>query len=202
MKIRVFTGCALALGIASSIAQADTYAFTVEQANQGLQKGGAPVIAPRSNPGNTLGAPEGVSAGQFYSLGFGGSIVLGFGGDFGTHVTVWEATQGNIANHPESASVLVGWGASAATATFQLVGSLTNLESPKTFNLAATNAITGRTTYSYVKIVDTSDINSPLLPSTADGFDVDAVSVGPVPAPGSLALLAAAGIAGSRRRRR
>lgn len=199
MKIRALSG-GVALALAASAASADTFAFTVEQFHQTVQNGGGPVAPARSNPNSALGPPQGVAAGTYFSPGMGGFIVLGFGGEFGSYVRVWEATQGNIGNHPETADVFVGWGGPAASATYQLIGSMSNLESPKTFDLAATNAITGRTTYSYVKIVDTS--NGLLLPNTADGFDIEAVAVGPVPAPGSIGLLAAAGLTGSRRRRR
>ncbi len=201
MKIRVLTGAAIALATTAGVAHADTFATSVELVQQGLQKGGNVVRPQRSNPLNALGAPEGVAANSFYALGFGGYIVLGFGGEFGSTITVSEATMGNVANHPETADIFVGWGASAATATYQLVSAMSNLASPSTFDLAATNDLTGRTTYSFVKIVDTTDINSPLLNTSADGFDVDGVSVGAVPAPGSVALLGAAGLLARRRRR-
>jgi len=188
-----------ALAMTAGLAQGQTYAFTVEGVNQGLQNSGGPVAPSRSNPLAALGAPQGLGTGNFFSLGFGGDLTLGFGGAFGTSVTIWEVTQGNIALYPEDAQVYVGWGASAASATYQLVGAVNNLESPKTFDLTATNLITGRTTYDFVKVLDTS--NPLLVPSNADGFDVDAVAVGPIPAPGTVALLAAAGLIGARRRR-
>lgn len=198
MKMRALVGVA-ALAMTAGLAQGQTYAFTIEQVNQTLQNGGGPIAPSRSNPSSALGAPQGVGTGTFFSLGFGGSMVLGFGGPFGSYVTVWEATQGNIANHPESANVYVGWGASAATATYQFIGSIDNIDSPKTFDLTPVNVITGRSTYDYVRIFDTS--NPLLLPNNADGFDVEAVAVGPIPAPGTIALLAAAGLVGTRRRR-
>lgn len=200
MKTCALTGSALVLALAATTSQAaDVYATTVENASQGLTKGGGLVPVVRSNPLSALGAPSFAGAGTYYSLGFGGSITLGFGTYFSDYVRVWETTYGNIANHPESADVFVGVGTDALSATYYNVGSVQNIASGGQMSLAGVNGLSGRTTYNFVRIVDTS--NSPLLPNTADGFDVDAVAVGPIPAPGSLALLGAAGLLAARRRR-
>ncbi|MEZ6235705.1 MAG: PEP-CTERM sorting domain-containing protein [Phycisphaerales bacterium] len=197
MKTRVYAGMALALALASGAAAQD-FAFTVEAVNQGTTNAAnhAPVGPSRSNPANALGAPNDL----FFSLGMGGSMVLGFGGDFGTSVTVWETTTGNIANHPEQADIFVGYGASPGTAQFWFVDTVFNNADGIPLSLGAVNAVSGRTTYNFVRIVDTS--NPAALPELADGFDVDSVAVVLVPAPGSAALLAAAGLVGLRRRRR
>ena len=197
MKTRVYAGMALALALASGAAAQD-YAFTVEAVSQGTTNAAnnAPVGPSRSNPNNALGAPNDL----FFSLGMGGSMVLGFGGEFQTSVTVWETTTGNIANHPEQADVFVGFGPTPGTAQYWLLGSVSNLADGIPMPLGPVNAVSGRTTYNYVRIVDTS--NPAALPELADGFDVDAVAVVLVPAPGSMALLATAGLVGLRRRRR
>lgn len=204
MTSRAFTcacvGAALvAGGLVSTASGTITYGLTVEDFLQGQNKGGGNVAPVRSNPASALGAPQFGGAGTYFSLGFGGHLTLGFGGEFGTSVTVWETTYGNIANHPEQADVFVGWGATAQTATYWFVGTVFNIADGIPMSLDPTNLVSGRSTYNYVKIVDTS--NSPLLPLDADGFDVDGVAVGPVPAPASLALLLAAGLTGVRRRR-
>ena len=115
--------------------------------------------------------------------------------------SVWETTVGNIANHPEKADVFVGYGASAETAEFWFVDTVFNTADGIPLSLAPVGAVSGRSTYNFVRIVDTS--NPAALPELADGFDVDAVAVHLViPAPASAALLATAGLVGVRRRRR
>lgn len=198
MKMRALMGVA-ALAMTAGMAQGQTFAFTVEDVDQGQSNTGGSIAHTRSDPLSALGAPQGLGVGTFFSLGFGGHLTLAFNGPFGGSVTIWECTQGNIAEYPETAEIYVGWGASAATATYQLVGSTLNLNSPETFDLTATNLLTGRTSYDFVKILDTSNPNA--VPKGADGYDVDAVAVGPIPAPGTIALLAAAGLVGTRRRR-
>ena len=199
MKIRVFTG-ALLLATVAGAAQAQTFAFTVEQVNQGLSNHlGEPVRPSRSNPLMALGAPGTGEEGSFFSLGFGGSLTLGFGGEFGEFVTVWETTYGNIAEYPERVQILVGSGVDAQSASYFLAGEVLNLNDGLPVSLASANLLSGRSTYNFVRLIDISDPNA--VPIGGDGFDVDAVAVGPVPAPGSLALLAAAGLVGARRRR-
>jgi hypothetical protein len=187
------------MGLAGAARAVDTFAFTVEQVSQGLTNTGGPVASNRSNLAAPLGAPDGGALGTFYSLGFGGSMTLSFGGPFGGHVTVWEVTYGNIPEYPESVGVYVGAGATAGTATYWHVGDLLNLNSGTPMSLAAVGGVSGLTSYDYVRLVD---ISSPgAVPIGGDGFDLDAVGVGPVPTPGTAALLAAAGLIGPRRRR-
>lgn len=200
MKIRAIAGAAVAM-ILCGTAQAQSFAITVEEANQGLTNHlNEPVRASRSNPAQALGAPGTGAEGTFYSLGFGGSMTLGFGGEFGDFVTVWETTYGNIAEYPEMVRIFVGSGATAGSAQYWQVGDLLNLNSGVPISLAGVNLVSGRSTYNYVRLVDIS--NPSAVPIGGDGFDVDAVQVGPVPAPGSIALLAAAGLIGARRRQR
>jgi hypothetical protein len=192
----VVVGLASLAGAARAV---DTFAFTVEQTSQGLTNVGGPVASNRSNPAWTLGAPDGGPLGTFYSLGFGGSMTLSFGGPFGDHVTVWEVTYGSIPDYPESVGVYVGAGATAGTATYWHVGDLLNLNSGTPMSLATVNGVSGLTQYDFVRLIDISAPGA--VPIGGDGFDVDAVGVGPVPTPGSAALLAMAGLIGPRKRR-
>lgn len=201
MRTRAFGVVVVGLACLAGAARAvDTFAFTVQQTSQGLTNVGGPVAPNRSNPAWTLGAPDGGPLGTFYSLGFGGSMALSFGGPFGGHVTVWETTYGNVPEYPESVAVYVGAGPSAVAATYWHVGDLLNLNSGTPMSLAAVNGVSGLSAYDFVRLVDIS--NPAAVPIGGDGFDVDAVGVGPVPTPGSAVLLAMAGLLGPRMRRR
>src|SRR3989338_5456842 len=56
------------------------WASTVISSSQGLRKNGTPVLSERSDPNDALDSPDGVGnpASGFFSLGFGGNIVLHF----------------------------------------------------------------------------------------------------------------------------
>ena len=77
----------------------DNYADTVVDAQQGLRKNGTPVVPERSDPNAMLGAPQNTDTINFYSLGYGGSVVLGFNEDIlngaGNDLKVVETTYGN-----------------------------------------------------------------------------------------------------------
>lgn len=199
MVSRALAGVLL-VAAGAGLAGAQTYATSVEAVLQGPHWTGAPVSLARSNPLSSLGAPDGPATGTFFSLGFGGEITLGFGTDFTGPITIWETTIGTIASHPESANIFVGYGQSPGTAEYWLVTNLSNILPPAPISLDGVNLISGRSVYNFVRIVDTSNRN--LLPTNSDGFDVDAVSVTPIPAPGSVALVGAAALVGLRRRRR
>lgn len=169
---------ATAMAVCAASAQAaPVFATTVISFTQGpVEK----VLPGRADPSAALGANDGA----FVSLGFGGSLVLGFSTPFRAVGQVFEITFNNPANHRESADLYVGNGAG-----WTLVGSLKNTLS-LAFNFAGV--------FTQLKLVDTSNSRG----ATFDGFDVDAVSVSPVPVPAAGLMLGAALLGlGSLRRR-
>jgi uncharacterized repeat protein (TIGR01451 family) len=138
--------------------------------NPGSQKNGGSIHSLRNDPDKALGAPQGNDTYNFVSLGFGGSIELGF--DFvvfnkdGNDIQVIETSFGNptCVNYPEHAQVAgsidgVSWvdlGELCLDGTIDL-GSMTFLQ--------------------FVRITDISNSSSSRFGGTADGFDVDAVVV-------------------------
>jgi len=142
------------------------YADDVVSANQGPRKDGTPVSATRSDPTNALGAPD-YSGGTilFYSLGFGGDIILKFDNyictDDGMDVKAFEVTNGT---YPEEvAEVYV----SQDNSTWAYVGDVNN-KGTSSVNLPDTLYWV-----QYVKLVDKS--NTALFNNDADGYDLDAV---------------------------
>ncbi len=196
--IRTLACAAFGVCVCSSAFGGIMYASTVENFDQGTRKNGSPVDANRSDPTAALGAPEMNDTFNFVSLGIGGSIVLGFDTAFTKDsVIVWETTFGNPANYPETAELWIGAGATWDSADFFLVGVLENdmdgIEIPLADILTTTDE------FQFLKIIDTTDIA--IHNGSADGYDVDGVSVIPVPTPGTVGL-ALAGIAVASRRRR
>jgi len=145
------------------------WASSVVNYSQGLRKNGTPVLPERSNSSNTLGPPDSGVSGppvKFFSLGFGGWIILGFphiiANGPGDDVLVIETTWGT---YPlESADVYVsqdgiGW---------VLAGSVNNVNKQGKVLLPSTLPWVN-----YVKIVDTC--NPALFGGDGDGYDLDAV---------------------------
>ena len=174
--------CAVALSLSAAAAShaAPIYANSVIDFTQGSVK---KVEAGRSDPMAALGAEDG----SFVSLGFGGSIVLGFAKSFRAIGNVFEVTFNNKASHKESADIF----GSADGVTWVLLASLKNHIS---------TSFSAEGIFSQLKIVDTSNIKG----ATFDGFDIDAVSVSPVPVPAAGLLLAGGlfGLGALRRRAR
>jgi hypothetical protein len=139
--------------------------------DQGLKKNGDPVDDGRSDPVNALvkDYAGGSAPTTFYSLGFGGKIVVGFdcrvlnlGGD---DLKIWEATNGN---YPlEKALVKV----SQDGVDFTQIGTAKNLGSGP--NRPSSLDAGPLPWFKFVKLVDVSE-KAPFEP-TADGFDVDGV---------------------------
>lgn len=146
------------------------WADAVMKEDQGKRKNGSAVLADRSDAGVALGAAETngavsdspVVTGSFYSLGFGGSIVLLFNNlilnEAGDDVRVYEVTGGSYPD--EKASVE----ASQDGVTWTLLGTATRDED---FDLGALPWAM------YVRITDTSSTSA--FEPTADGFDLDAI---------------------------
>lgn len=137
------------------------WADSVVSANQGKMKNGGNVPAIRSNPSAAVGVAEGTIAdGTFYSLGFGGSIVLGFVNGISGGVLTVEST--NPGYPKETAKVEVSQDGSHWVLAGSVIQSGT-VTLPRTMKCAK-----------YVRLTDTSDKNI-FSDGTADGYDVDGV---------------------------
>jgi hypothetical protein len=159
----------LALGVLVSPASAvapdglGPWADTVVSSSQGLMKNGLPVPAIRSDATSALGIAEGTTIdGNFFSLGFGGNIVLGFDNGISSGVFVFEETNA-LPNYPiEKAKIEI----SENGTTWVNAGTVNQdgeVKVPDVVNCAK-----------FVKITDISD--SALMPDDiADGYDVDGV---------------------------
>lgn len=150
------------------------WAANVVSHNQGKRKDGGDVLAGRSNPNLATGAADWTSGGStgFYSLGFGGEIILEFSGYVwnvdgvdGNDLSIHEATNGT---YPlESVTVEV----SQDGTNWELAGIADNTPGDKVTYLDFDS--TGFDWIKFVKITDTT----PAGPHAddADGFDLDAV---------------------------
>jgi hypothetical protein len=122
----------------------------------------------RNNPNQALGAPQGNDTYNFVSLGFGGSIELGF--DFvvfnnaGNDIQVIETSFGNpsCVNYPEHSRVA----ASIDGVSWTDLGELC---------LDGSIDLGSMTFAQFVRITDISNAGSSRFGGSADGFDVDAV---------------------------
>jgi len=139
---------------------------------QGLRKNGTPITdVARMNPWKAVGPADG----QFYSLGYGGTIILELSGyavdvlnapDLSFH----EVTNGRNSYGVETATVEVSQDGS----TWVSIGNVTNKDGGNGIGYLDLNG-SGLLWAKYVKITDiTSD---PALEATADGYDLDAVDV-------------------------
>ncbi len=144
----------------------------------GLQKNGQPITDPeRNDPSKALGDPQINNTLNFVSLGFGGSITLGFDGGAalngpGDDILVVETTYGEIAGpesdfetYPESAEVFV----SQDDINFFSVGVIFT-DQAASFDIDAAGQ--GFVWISSVKIVDTTPSSS----ISGDAFDLDGIS--------------------------
>lgn len=156
------------------IACTSTFAQTASSKIQGTQKGGAAVLANRSDETASFGSPQtsgavsdtGFPIGSFYSLGFSnGSIIFGFNSPFydtaGVDLKVYETTGGTYPDEKIKVEV-----------ASDLLGSWTD------FGIFTRDALIdladqGITSGQYVRLTESSDIN--LFANDADGYDVDAI---------------------------
>lgn len=135
------------------------WADSVVSSSQGLRNDGSAVLAARSDPTAAVGVAEGDTiAEHFFSLGFGGTITLGFENPVQSGVVVVEATGGTYPN--ETANVEV----SSDNSTWYNAGSVT---------FDGTVALPENVCAKYVRITDTT--NSELHGDEADAFDLDGV---------------------------
>ncbi len=129
--------------------------------SQGLRKDGSNVPATRSNPNSAVGPAENNTVeGNFFSLGFGGNIVLKFDNPISNGVVVVEAT--NPGYPTEKAKVEL----SADGVTWLNAGTVSEdgaVLMPERLSCAK-----------YARLTDVS--NKADFPNDADGYDVDGVS--------------------------
>lgn len=137
---------------------APAFASEVVDYNQGLRNDGTAVLAERSDP-------EAVFAddGPFFSLGFDGSLMVGFGQRFangsGADVCIGEITNGR-SSYPEENAEVFGDAA--------LLAEISNKDGDGT---ACVGLPDGVSTAEYATLLDTTD---PLIHNNvADGYDVD-----------------------------
>lgn len=161
-----------------AIAQDGTGASTIIGVPiQGLRKNGTPVLSERSNPNNALGSPTDPAQNPgelpWFSLGFGGTITLGFNCPIvdrpGPDIRIYETTNGTT--YPlESVEV-------RDPITNQFIGTATNtMLDPNGTGLWITEIDlqgTGVSSTTQVRITDTS--NPAIFEDIADGFDLNAV---------------------------
>ncbi len=179
---RILAGALTAASLSASVAPlalaaapdgVGPWADTVVSASQGLRKDGSPVDVIRSDATQALGAAEttgtpddaGLVNGTFFSLGFGGSIVLGFDGgiknDAGFDVTVFESTNPGY----QDEAIMVE--ASEDGSTWFLSTPVQDVrDSSYDFSPNITCA-------KFVRITDVT--NPATFEPTADAFDLDAV---------------------------
>jgi len=156
--------------------------------SQGVQLNSGAIKSARRNPLNATGEYDHI----FYSPGFfkpfgdaseqpiRGYVVLDFGEEVGTCITVIEQSPKLADNYPEEkANVYVS---SNPTGPWELLGEATN-QTPELGTSAPDwkshpNVFYFEGCIQYVKIVDTTDPANFASGSTADGFDVDAVYAG------------------------
>ena len=195
---------ALAIGMSSAASFAATiYATSVVAVAPGtyqdgvtpipaLPINGTPTNGSRLDPDNALGAPDG----QFYSLGFGGSIDLGYSGLFHSGAVVVEITGGTYPN--ELALLFVSTDGTNWSTSVNVVSS--GPGNPRNINVTLPAG-----QYQFVRLTDSSNIAN-FSDSVADGFDLDAIGVTAVPLPaaawGGMALLGGIGAIRAIRRRK
>ena len=81
------------------ITPGDCYGFEVLEYIEGVEMNGSDIQSNRNNPEEALGAPEDNDTENFVTLGYGGSLTLGFGGavynEEGADIQIVETSYGN-----------------------------------------------------------------------------------------------------------
>ncbi len=145
----------------------ECYAVAADEYVEGTQLDNSPLLAERADPNNALGAPEGIDALVFTTLGYGGSITVSFDGSVpngeGDDIEVVETSYNNpgCASYPEYATVEVSMdGVNWATAGTVCKGD------PYV-------DISDAGDYEYVMYVRVTNEND--QSTSSDGFDVDGI---------------------------
>ncbi len=194
MKFTTLIAGALLMASAGFASASVIYADEVLSVNKGVCEPAVGVpgdtvdncLVDRDNPDNALGAPND----DFYSLGFGGEIVLGFGQDFtGSNVAaVFEVTFDRDVGHDEAVELFAVNGDDVES-----IAILTNSE-------AEASALI-KVPFTALKLVDVTKTEFPNSTSF-DGFDVASVGISevPLPAAGLMLLMGLGGFAAMRRK--
>jgi hypothetical protein len=153
------------------------------------------VTACNLNDRNNTDNAKGPTDGLFYSLGLGGSAVFGFAQDVfpGGTISAFEITFNRNSDHDEAAEVYT------LDSAFNVVQSLgTVLNSPN-----GVGSVYASMAFSYIRLVDVTETFFAGMSSSYDGYDVDSISVAPIPLPaaGTLLLAGLGGFAALRRRK-
>lgn len=151
--------------------------FSVVSYSQGLGSDGNVVISSRSNPLNSLGTPENIDIDNgpninFFSLGFGGTILLKispFAVTPNTKITIFETTFGYQCDiYPEECEIYAGKDSSQM---FFIGTSCGN-------DGMTLNAPLFLDTIKFFKVVDISNsLNFSGFSETADGYDLDGIEI-------------------------
>lgn len=182
------------LAASAAGANAATYtADTLVSATAGACEGSASDCAANDRL-NANNAVDGDSS-TFYSLGLGGSLVVGFseivGSILPSTVSVFEVTFNRGTSHAEAADVY----AIDESGSESLLGRITNR--------IGESSVFASSAFQYLKLVDVSEVEFPETTSF-DGYDVAKIAIAPVPLPaGGLLLLGGlGGLAALRRRKK
>lgn len=176
---------------ASGANAAVVYADKVVSASYGTCSASSKLctVNDRKNTNNALGATDGA----FYSLGFGGSLVVGFAKSLfpAGSVSISEITFNRLVGHHEAVKV----------STLDAMGNLVEILGTLT-NDSGNGSLIAKQAFTYIRL---DDVTKAVFPGTTsyDGYDVDSVSIAPVPLPAAGAMLLAGlgGFAALRRRR-
>jgi hypothetical protein len=199
MNLRhILASACVATLLATPSAHALTYATSVTtELNQFANSN--PNSTDRTDAGNALGAPDGVSTNPvrgFFSLGLGKWADFKFGSPFTGDGVVYEITSGTVDTYPEFVDILV-YNSPLENAVLQFVTTVRN--NAATFGASFTFSGTWDT----LRLLDVTErecgnlslnCGNPSSPngslgSNGDGFDVDAVGVSVVPLPAAAWLL-------------
>jgi hypothetical protein len=161
------------------ISFSQVHAWEVIEFNQGNNHLGQTIVVERSNTQMALGSPEidnlSSSPINFVSLGFGGKIILKLEESFEVTPTsimiVYETTYNYTAcnTYPEKADIYI----SKDNIDYVYLGQQC-INNNNTFNLNDSEL----DEFSYIKIVDVSDVNFfNRFSFTSDGFDVDGITI-------------------------
>lgn len=144
----------------------------------------------RQDAENALGAPDT----SFYALGYGGTLTVGFAKELISgiqNVFTFEVTFGSVekARHFEAADVY-----SILNGVETLLGRILNVNGG--------GEVQSKGPFEYIKLVDATEDQYGKGTTSFDGFDVESISIAPVPLPaaGGMLLLGLGGMAALRRR--